>query len=70
VIRFVAGYGDKAENIPQAIRHGILRDGVTVFQQIEWGGRKFVITGPPEEIFRRKWLLVQAEKITSGDFTE
>jgi hypothetical protein len=24
VIRFAAGYGDAAENVPQAIRHGIL----------------------------------------------
>ncbi len=28
------------------------REGVTAFQQIDWGGRRLVLTGPPEEIIR------------------
>jgi hypothetical protein len=40
------------------------RDGVTAFQQIDWGGRRLVLTGPPEEISRRRWLLIHAEERT------
>jgi len=39
------------------------REGVTAFQQIDWGGRRLALTGPPEEIVRRKWLLVHAEEL-------
>lgn len=35
VIRFVAGYGDKAEDIPQAIRHGILIEISNLYENRE-----------------------------------
>jgi uncharacterized phiE125 gp8 family phage protein len=35
VIRFVAGYGDSAENIPQAIRHGILIETANLYENRE-----------------------------------
>ena len=41
------------------------REGVTAFQQIDWGGRRLALTGPPEEILRRRWLLIHAEERTS-----
>ncbi len=40
------------------------REGVTAFQQIDWGGRRLVLTGPPEEVSRRRWLLLHAEERT------
>ena len=40
------------------------REGITAFQQIDWGGRRLVLTGPPEEIIRRRWLLIHAEERT------
>jgi hypothetical protein len=40
------------------------REGITAFHQIDWGGRRLVLTGPPEEIFRRRWLLIHAEERT------
>ena len=46
------------------------RLGVTAFQQIDWGGRRLVLTGPPEEIFRRRWLLIHAEERTTGKITQ
>jgi hypothetical protein len=45
------------------------REGVTAFQQIDWGGRRLVPTGPPEEILRRRWLLIHAEERTSRKIT-
>jgi head-tail adaptor len=45
------------------------REGVTAFQQIDWGGRRLVLTGPPEEIIRRRWLLIHAEERTSRKIT-
>jgi hypothetical protein len=44
------------------------REGVNAFQQINWGGRRLVLTGPPEEISRRRWLLIQAEERTDKNF--
>ncbi len=41
------------------------REGVTAFHQIDWGGRRLVLTGPPEEIVHRRWLLLHAEERTS-----
>jgi uncharacterized phiE125 gp8 family phage protein len=35
VIRFVAGYGDAAENVPQAIRHGILIEISSLYENRE-----------------------------------
>jgi uncharacterized phiE125 gp8 family phage protein len=35
VIRFVAGYGDKAEDVPQAIRHGILIEISNLYENRE-----------------------------------
>jgi uncharacterized phiE125 gp8 family phage protein len=35
VIRFVAGYGDEAENVPQAIRHGILIEISNLYENRE-----------------------------------
>ncbi len=37
------------------------KEGMTAFHQIDWGGRRLVLTGPPEEIFHRRWLLIHAE---------
>ncbi len=37
------------------------RDGITAFQQIEYEGRRLVMTGPPEEI-GNAWLLIHAEE--------
>ena len=46
------------------------RQGVTAFQQIDWGGRRLVLTGPPEEIFRRRWLLIHAEERISRNISQ
>jgi head-tail adaptor len=46
------------------------REGITAFQQIDWGGRRLVLTGPPEEIFRRRWLLIHAEERTSRNISQ
>ena len=46
------------------------RPGVTAFQQIDWNGRRLVLTGPPEEIFRRRWLLIHAEERTTGKLAQ
>jgi head-tail adaptor len=46
------------------------REGITAFQQIDWHGRRLVLTGPPEEIFRRRWLLIHAEERTSQDLSQ
>lgn len=40
------------------------RDGVTPFQQIVWGGKRLIMTGPPED-FDRHWLLLHAQNVTS-----
>lgn len=39
------------------------RSGVTAFQQIAWGERRLQMTGPPEEISSRRWLLIHAEEV-------
>jgi head-tail adaptor len=46
------------------------REGITAFQQIDWDGRRLVLTGPPEEIFRRRWLLIHAEERTSRNISQ
>ncbi len=46
------------------------REGITAFQQIGWGGRRLMQTGPPEEIFRRRWLLIHAEERTSANISQ
>ncbi len=35
IIRFVAGYGDSAEDVPQAIRHGILIEIANLYENRE-----------------------------------
>ena len=45
------------------------REGVTAFHQIDWGGRRLVLTGPPEEIIRRRWLLIHAEERTARNIS-
>ena len=46
------------------------RGGVTAFQQIDWGGRRLVLTGPPEEISRNRWLLIHAEERTDKTLSQ
>ena len=46
------------------------RSGVTAFQQIDWRGRRLVLTGPPEEIVRRRWLLIHAEERTARNISQ
>lgn len=38
--------------------------GLTPFQEIRWGSRKFIITGPLEE-FEKRFTLIHAEERTS-----
>jgi head-tail adaptor len=40
-------------------------DGVTPFQQLDWGGDRLVMTAPPEEIVSSRWILIHAEQRTS-----
>ena len=48
------------------------RAGVTAFQQVRWRDhddavRMCVMTGPPEEIVRKRWLLLHCEAVTIRD---
>jgi hypothetical protein len=39
-------------------------EGVTAFQEISWGGRRLVITSPPERI-GSAWLLINCREIVT-----
>jgi len=68
-IEYLAGGENEETEQVQSATQGFnvwirYKAGVTAFQQIVWGSRRLVMTGPPEEIVRRRWILIHAKGST------